>query len=111
MDYQAWINLMQEYAKNPKDIQEQIKSLEQIEQWLKMNLTMVQNSIQYLTMCKDISQNSNINNFMQQFNNFVNQNNNNFDMQNTIMKVSTDWIEQIKKMQENWQDNTNANKK
>jgi hypothetical protein len=109
MDYQAWLNLMQEYAKNPKDIQDQIKSLQQIEQWLQMNMTMVQNSIQYLNMCKDVSQSSNINNFFHQFNSFVNKNNN-FDMQSMVIKASTDWIEQVKKMQEDWQKNTNTKK-
>ncbi len=104
MDYQAWLNLMQEYAKKPQDIQEQIKSLQQIEQWLQMNTTMVQNSIQYLNMCKDISENSNINNFFQQFNSFMNKNDT-FDMQSTMMKASADWLDQVKKIQENWQKN------
>ncbi|MFM2344663.1 MAG: hypothetical protein RLZZ210_1274 [Pseudomonadota bacterium] len=106
MDYQAWLNLMQEYAKSPKDIQEQIKSLKQIEQWLQMNITMVQNSIQYLNMCKDVSENSNMNNFFQQFNAMMQQNSN-FDMQNVVMKASSDWIEQMKKIQEGWK-NSNS---
>jgi len=71
-----------------------------------MNITMVQNSIQYSNMCKDVSENSNMNNFFQQFNAMMQQNSN-FDMQNVVMKASSDWIEQMKKIQEGWK-NSNS---
>jgi len=98
MDYQQWFNTMEQYLKNPTDIQKQLDSLNQVKEWLEINTNMVKNTIQYLEFYQNLYSNTSLNNQ----NNESTDNFANLD----FGKMSSDWLIQIQKMQNNiWNSN------
>jgi methyl-accepting chemotaxis protein len=116
MNYDQWSILMQQYTQQPQNINEQLQSLKQIQQWLNMNLAMVDSSIQYLNLCANMQDKTNINQTHNAFQTFVNMMQNAAaNMQNTAntskntsteqqetSSISNNWLEHMQNMQQNW---------
>ncbi len=113
MNYDQWSMLMQQYTKQPQNINEHIQSLKQIQQWLSMNLAMVESSIQYLNMCASMQDKTHINQTHNAFQTFVNMMHNasaampNSNAQNQSQTQNNtaepnNWLAHMQNMQETW---------